>query len=382
MMRLPRLPLLFSLILGLAALGCGGTPTGSTEPAPPDTSPPKAELRGENSINAGEADYGMPREFTFTVANTGGADLVLTLFHISCSCEDVQLPADPIKPGGEGKVVIHWFPIVGSAGAYTLTADVQTNDPKNKMLRFQVNAHIQPLVRVFVEGKESDPEFFGLDYGEEPIAADKPRVREVKVFSTRLPKFDLRVDSSVEGFDIQKPVPLPAGTVVGDYDVKSGYKFEVSTTKNLPIGYVRGQLNLALSHLGEGEPDRTITLPIYAIVGQGVFTLSQPGALLFTKPTLTEEDTARINLSFNSPPANESVTVKQVEPSFLKVDNPEKERDGRWRITAHIPANNPEAAKLQADPPMYGKVILEVAGLPQPVIIKVIWRPQPQEKPK
>jgi len=161
--------------------------------------------------------------------------------------------------------------------------------------------------------------------------------------------------------------------------VLSGYKFEVSTTKDLPIGYVRGQLDLALSKLGEGEADRTIALPVYAIVGQGHFTL-QPDMLLFKKPDITEEDTARVNLTFNTPSPRESVTVKSVEPKFLTCDKPEKGLDGRWRITVHMPRNNAEAAKYQADPPMIGRVVLEVGGLERPVIVKVMWQPQPKPK--
>jgi len=57
-------------------------------------------------------------------------------------------------------------PAVGSAGAFTLGADVQTNDPnpKTKVLHFAVSARVRPLVRVLVEGREDNAY---LDFGDE-----------------------------------------------------------------------------------------------------------------------------------------------------------------------------------------------------------------------
>jgi hypothetical protein len=376
MTRSHRLPLFVAAAFGLATLGCGGTPTPTSgEPsAPSETGPPLAVV-GDTVINAGNVDYAREREFTFTVANHGGTPLELTLVHKSCYCAKVEMPG-PIPMLEAGTVVIRWSPIAGSAGAYTLAADVQTNDPRHKTLRFLVNAHVQPLVRIFIEGRESDPEFFGVDFGDKPIEPDEKKTREVTVFSTKLREFRLDPTSTVSGLDI-RATPLEPRTKVGDYEATSGYKLEVSTGKGLPLGYVRGDLNLALSQLGDGEPDRTVPLPVYAMVGQGLFTVT-PGVLLFRMPNIADGGTARVNLSFINPPAKEELTVEKVEPSFVKVDKPEKGPDGKWRITASIAKDDAEAAKCQADPPMIGQVVLKVAGLDRPVTIQVKWAPLPK----
>src|SRR5438552_2142551 len=100
MTRSHRLFWLFALAFGLAALGCGGTPTTSGDSSPPpDAAPPKVEVRGDSAVNAGEVDYARPRDFAFSVANIGGSPLKLTLARKSCSCADVTVPADPIEPG-------------------------------------------------------------------------------------------------------------------------------------------------------------------------------------------------------------------------------------------------------------------------------------------
>jgi hypothetical protein len=366
----------FLLALGLAALGCGGTPTTSGGPPPPDDehAPPKAEVRGETNLTAAEADFARPQEFTFTVANTGGSPLELKLAHKSCFCTDVEVPASAVAPGSQGNVVVRWTPSVGSAGAFSLAADVGTNDPKNKTLRFLINARVRPLVRVLVEGRENNAY---LDFGDDPLPPGEKRTREVKVFSTALKSFTLDASVTEPGFKIAT-TPIPAGTVVGDHDnVLSGYTLEISTTKDLPLGYVQGQLNLALSGLGEGQPDRTLTLPVYAVIGQGVCTIS-PAAFLFKKSQISEEDEAKVRLTYINPTGKGVVTVASVEPSFLKVDAPKKGLDGKWLITAHLPANSPEATKYQANPPMVGTVVLKVAGLERPVTVKVKWDPLPK----
>jgi hypothetical protein len=376
MTRFHRPPAAFLLALALTPLGCGGTPTASGGPAPdPEpAAPPKAEVRGDTNLNAPDADYARPQDFAFTVANAGGSPLELKLAHKSCSCEEVDVPASPIAPNSEGKVVVHWSPAVGSAGAFTIGADVQTNDPKNKVIHFAISARVRPLVRVLVEGREDNGY---LDFGDDPITPGQKRTREVTVFSTSLKSFTLNAACAEPGIKIDQK-PLEPGATVGQYDgVPSGYTLEVSTTKDLPPGFVRTQLNLALSGLGDGQTDRTITLPVYAVAGQGVCTVS-PAAFHFNKSSISEEDAAKVRLTYINSSDKEDVTVESVEPSFIKVDKPARGLDGKWLITAHLPGNSPEAAKYQAEPPMTGKVVLKVAGLDRPVTVEVKWNPLPK----
>jgi hypothetical protein len=60
----------------------------------------------------------------------------------SCSCGEVDVPAEEIPPGGEGTVTIRWSPIPGNVGPYRLTAEVQTNDPDTPLVRFEVQGKI------------------------------------------------------------------------------------------------------------------------------------------------------------------------------------------------------------------------------------------------
>ncbi len=351
--------------LGLASFGCTASPTtnqSSTEPA----KPPKVEVRGDKTIDAGEVDYAKPRDFPFTIANIGGSPLELTLTHKSCSCAEVEMPAGPIAPGAASKLVIKWAPIPGNAGPYTLFADLDTNDPQAKVFRLTVTALIRPLVRVFVDGKE-DNSF--VDFGDEPIPPGQAKIREVKVFSTKLEKFDIEAACTLPGFDI-KTTPLDPGSPVSD--ARCGYAIELKTTDKLPLGYVRTDLNITLRHLGS-EPDRTIHVPVYAVIGNGIFTVV-PSEFRFSKPNITDEEAAKVILTFvGVKGSKESVEVASYEPKFLRVDPPLSLGRSRWLITAHL--GNPEAAKFQADAPVEGQVVLKVAGLDRPVPIRVKWNP-------
>lgn len=372
MTRSHRLFPLLVLALGLSALGCTGTSqTPSTGGATPPAEPPKAVFKDGKFTDAGNVDYARPRDFTFTVANSGGRPLELKLVKKGCSCTDVHMPDGPIAPGAEGKVTLHWTPILGKSGPYDLTADLETNDPNEKSPQLLVKAYIKPLVRVLIEGKETNS---FVDFSDDPIPPGQARVRELTVFSTELPAFNLDVSCTQPGLDTSSRTPLQPGTQKGGYEVRSGYTVEIRTTKEMPLGYFRADLNLALSKLGN-EPDRTITVPVYAVVGSGVFTVSPP-LLLFTKPNITEEDTARVNLTFIDLSDKYKVELDSYEPKFLKVNPPERVGAGKWRVTAQLPKNNPEAAKFQADPDgLEGQVALKVAGVDRLVKIRVRWRP-------
>jgi hypothetical protein len=366
MTRSHRLISLGPVALALAAFGCAGN---ATTPATEATiaEPPKVKA-GNTRINAGEVDYARPRDFAFTMGNAGGMPLELTLTHKSCSCANVDMPG-PISPGQEGKVVIHWAPIPGNTGNYTVFADVETNDPQTKKVRLSIDAHITPLVHVFIEGRENNA---FVDFGDDPVPPGKTRERELKVFSTKLGEFDLEAKTALPGFEIEKTQLQPGNPVDG---ARCGYKLVVRTTDKLPFGYIRTDLNLALSKMKD-EPDRTITIPVYAVIGSGIFSISQPGMFLFRKPSITDEDMQRVDVTIISGSKKESVEVASYEPSFLKVDPPQSVGGGKWRITAHL--GNPEAAKYQPDAPVEGQVVLKIAGLDRPVPIRVKWDPLPK----
>jgi hypothetical protein len=324
----------------------------------------RASFKAGTSLAAADVDYGQEREYTFPVANLGQAPLTLALTSKSCSCAKVDLPPGPIAAGEEGKVVIHWGPIVG--GDDNVVAHLRTNDEAAATIDLTVRANLKRLVHIFVDGKENNSY---IDFG--PILPKRPVTRELKVFSTELPAFSLEASTPVEGLVPEKK-PLKAGEPLGDYVVRSGYTVEITTGDKLPLGYLRTTLTLVLSGMAD-QPNRTLTVPMYAEVGSAAFSVT-PELFLFHKPRITEEDTVRVNLFVNTSDKGD-VTVEASEPKFLKVDQPQKQPNGKWLIAAHIPKDDPDAAKYQADRFMEGKVVLKAAGIDRPITIRVKWEP-------
>jgi hypothetical protein len=353
------------LTFGLASLGCTGSPTTGKEGKVKSPRPRVAVA--EPLQDAGEVDLARPYEFTFDVENTGKEALKLTLLKKSCYCAEVSPAELEIAPGATGQVTLRWTPIPGQPSPYTVSLEYKTNDPDNPTQRLEVRARIKPVVRVFIPPNEADI----IDFGDRPLDPDEEVVRRVTVFSTEVPKFTLEAASTHPGLVVTKE-PLPAETPVNGYTAKSGYVVEVKTSDKLPMGYVREDLRLTIKV--PNQPDRVITLPVYAVLGNGVFKV-RPETVVFKKPLLTEEDSFKVRVEFIVPSDKESVEVIKHEPAFLVVDKPVKIRPGVWEVTVRVPKNHPEAAKIQPDQFMEGRLVLKTSGSTSEVPVRIKWNP-------
>jgi hypothetical protein len=361
--------LLAPCLLALALAGCDrNKPEPTAKQSTEDEGPavPRAVVREKDATrDAGEIDFGEPKEFPFTIHNAGKAPLHLTFVRRNCDCADVTLPGE-IAPGADGKATIHWKPHPNTAPNFTLVADLETDDPQHPTLQLRVTARIHSSIRI-----DPDADSF-IDFGDAPLAPGEVKVRELKVFSPELEKFKLEASCSHPGFEVSEPTPLPPMTRVGAYEARSGYKVEVKTTGKLPLGSVEGMLNLTVKVTE--KPDRTFTMPVYAVVGNGVVAV-HPRKIVFNKKHITEADSKVVRLEFINPPENETVEVVRKEPAFLEVSKPEKVRRGAWTVTVKIPENNSEAAKFQPDLFVDGQVVFKASGARAEVSVRVKWDP-------
>jgi hypothetical protein len=310
-------------------------------------------------------DFGKTRNCPFKVANTGKAPLVLTLEKRSCDCALVDLPRE-IPPGEEGAVTIYWTPIPGSPTLYTLSAEIGTNDPDNRTLRLEVHARVKPSVRIAPENQSY------IDFGDHPLEQGEPKNRELKVFSTELPAFELQaVSSNPDGLVVPPPTPLAPQSLVAGVPIQSGYTVTLHKTDKLPLGYVRE--NLFLTIKVPDQPERKLTLPVYAVVGQGAFKV-RPEKVIFNKPRITDGDSRRFRLEFILPSDQEQVEVVRKEPDFLEV-KPVPIRKGLWEVSVRIPPGNTEAARFQPDQFMEGRIVLKTSPSSPEVAVRVKWDP-------
>lgn len=367
------------LLLGtcLAATGCSATV--------PDSAPAKgaAERTGPRAsaalrpAEAGDVDFAVPAEFPFSVKNTGDEPLTLTVVKKSCYCTDVRLPEGPIPPGQTGTVMLRWTPIPGSPGPHTMTADVETNDPRTPSLRFEVKGTVNPSIRIA-------PEDVG-DIDFDRTAPGQVALREIRVFSTRLPAFELDVMPADPLLVRAKVTKLEPGTTVGEARVTAGYSVVLQTTEQLPPGSLRSSLALVVKP--PGEPARTITLPVYGEVENGVFKVL-PSVVEFRKPRAAEADSQKVRVQFFVPSGKDKVEVVRSEvlgldgkwtTGFLKIEGLRRLPNGQWEFSVAVPANDPVAIRFQPDGFWEGRIFLRASNSPAEVPLRVKWvRPEPR----
>lgn len=314
----------------------------------------------ETSFDLGEVDYSRPYKHAFAVSNSGDQPLRLTLTRKSCKCAGVEVPEQEIPPGGEAQVTILWVPIPGQYGAYTLAADLESNDPQQPRFRLEVKGQFNPSVRIWPE------EWAEVDFHQ--IQPGQVLERELKVFSTRLAAFDLQANASHPGLKVTLR-KLPEGAQVGDHVARSGYVVTMKTSPELPKGYFRDNLTLKV-HADEG---REIIMPIYGEVESGALRVV-PREIEFKKNRIMEADSQKVQVQFLVPSDADRVDVLRYEPAFLVVEKPALLRRGLWQFVVRIPGDHPEAAKLQAGGFVEGMVILKTTASSAPEFpIRVKW---------
>jgi hypothetical protein len=360
----PLRPLVLgTLLLWTAVLGCQDATTKATTKAAPTAAevPTGPRLVVDSaSYDLGDVDFAQPYPHSFKVKNAGGTPLRLKVARKSCTCAEVVAPAEAVEPGKEDKVTVTWVPIPGQAGSHTLSAELETNDPQKPLLRLELKAHVTPTVRIAPE------DWSMIDFGQ--LRPGEVQQREIKVFSTVLPEFDLEPSVSHTGLKATV-TPLPPGSDVGGLKARCGYGVTVRTSNELPKGYFRETLTLTV----RGKQERRIVLPVYGDIETGAVLVS-PREVEFKRPYVTDADTQKVHVQFIVPSDKESVEVASWEPNFLVVGKPQPVKKGLWEFTVSIPRDNPEAVKYQAGGFLEGRILLRTSSAnAAEVPIRVKW---------
>lgn len=314
----------------------------------------------------GEVDLSKPYTATFPVRNTGTEPLRIELARKSCKCAQFAIEPPEIPPGKEGTITLTWKPTPGQAGTTLIAADLTTNDPAQANIRVEARGRSNPVIHVWPE------EWAEIDFA--LIPPNGKADREIKVYSTKLEKFDLEAVSSHPGVKVTT-LPLAAGEEVGKDKIRSGYRVALQTTPQLPTGYLRETLTLKV----KGDESKEIVLPLYAQRETGALQVV-PAELHFKQPRLSEGDSQKFQVRFLIPGENEKVEVARLEPAFLQADAPQKIRNGLWQVTVRIPPKQPEAVKFQPDGFFEGKIVLKTSAAEAPELpVRLKWHPRPEK---
>lgn len=355
--------------------GCSGSQNSNVAISPSTQRPAELVALGprlvtkSTSIEANDVEFGIPKDYVFTLENIGDKPLNLEVHSKACACSEISLPAE-IRPRQTGEVRIRWAPVPGDPLSKRLPTVLKTNDPTHDKLTLEIKAQINPRIRVYP---------FNLAYIDfDQLSAAKAE-RVIIVCSTKLNEFGLsasiRDGNEPPAYQVHV-APLEAGgTVIESQPIKSGYAVTVSTLDKLPQGYLRRDLLLQVTIPGESA--REIVLPIYGKVENGIFTVA-PSEVEFKVKNLADGDQARAVVNFLVPSPNEKVEVLRCEPSFIQAEAPKlatPDKWGRWTLNLRIPKDNPAAMKLQPEKFFEGIVYLKVSGSDTPVPIRVKWNP-------
>ncbi len=356
-------PLALSVAALTALLGCHGETPPTSHPEEPVRIGPRL-VASETRRDAGEVDFAQERAYAFPIGNDGDEPLLLSVVRRSCRCAGVDVP-EGVAPGQQAAVTIRWAPPAGSAGPVTLTVGLETNDPRAPSLDLEVKGQCNPVIRLAPENRSY------VDF--EQVQPGKPAERQLKVFSTKLPRFGLKAAASHPGLSVAV-TPLEPEAVVEGLKLRSGYALAVRTTPQLPGGYFSESVLLTLEP--PDEPARTVRLPVYGEVRSGVFSLG-PHEVEFQKPKATDPDTKTVRVRFLEQADDEAVEVVQHEPAFLVVDPPQNRQPGQWEFKVSIPANNADAARFQPDRFFEGRVVLRLTtgGNTSEAQVRVKWKP-------
>lgn len=84
---------------------------------------------------------------TFTLKNTGDAELILKAGQATCQCTTFSVENERVPPGGETQVTLKWKVKTANSN-FRHGGPVYTNDPKNRELLFEVEGTIDEAVVV------------------------------------------------------------------------------------------------------------------------------------------------------------------------------------------------------------------------------------------
>jgi hypothetical protein len=106
----------------------------------------KLQVEGSQEFDFGVMARGDSGSHAFGVKNVGTAPLVLSVLETTCLCTDVELPAEPIKPGQAADIIIHWE-ARGADVDFRHSATLETSDPAQRTLVLSIHGQVRQIVR-------------------------------------------------------------------------------------------------------------------------------------------------------------------------------------------------------------------------------------------
>lgn len=320
------------------------------EPAADRTEPkgrPRAVVVGSTTHEFGRMYQQTEGAHTFIVRNEGDRPLELTKGGTSCGCTGLDVHQEPIAPGQEGRVTLHWKTKMHPL--FRETGTVFTNDPAQREITFTVTGQV--LTAYLVSPSE-------IDFGKVPKA--QAVTRTVELWSEDSADLTIQgVSASADRFSTQ--VEAFSAQELEARRAKAGFRVHVTLRPGGATGPLQAKLVITTSH--PQRPTAEVSLQGH-VIGE---VSAQPEALnfLYVYPsgkTLTAWIYRRSKGALK-------VAIEEVQPGFLKAvlaEHPGKAAP--YSLEVSVPAGAPRGpfrgqVKLKTDNPDTPVLVIPVEGL-------------------
>jgi hypothetical protein len=329
-------------------------------PVPSPTGPwPKAEAE-ELVFSFGRMPVRSTNSHTFTIQNTGEADLQLKAGTTTCKCTTFGFGADPqnaektavVAPGKSITLLMNWKSGDVADRAFRHGGEVHTNDPKNPLIKLAVEGAVEIPFEVM-------PQYF-WDFG---AVYQEPAQFAAGLGSRLHDAFEIQSISSPSGLVNVTVKPMSPEELGRDH-FSSGYSLSATVSADIPPGLFQEELEIITSV--QPEPIRVTArarkygaLRIQAIAG----TTFNPDTMSLQLGSFkaTEGREAKVLLIVDEKDMQEpfKVEVAEADPAFLKVElQPIGMPSGtvhRYILSMRIPPGRPVVQKTETNP---GKIRL------------------------
>ncbi|MFM7059112.1 MAG: DUF1573 domain-containing protein [Planctomycetota bacterium] len=324
-------------------------------PVPSPTGPWPIAEAAELVFSFGRMPVRSTNSHSFTIQNTGEADLQLKAGTTTCKCTTFGFGADPknaektavVAPGKSVSLLMNWKSGDVADRAFRHGGEVHTNDPRNPLIKLAVEGAVEIPFEVM-------PQYF-WDFG---AVYQEPAQFAAGLGSRLHDAFQIQSVSSPSGL-VQVMIQPMSPEELGRDHFASGYSLNATVSAEIPPGLFQEELEIVTSV--QPEPIRITVrarkygaLRIQAIAGT-TFN-SDTMSLQLGSFKAAEGREARVLLIVDEKDMQEpfKVEVAEADPAFLKVElQPVGMPSGtvhRYILALRIPPGRPVVQKTETNP--------------------------------
>ena len=313
----------------------------TAEATTPEATGDQPRLAPRIEVSATEHDFGEMNPFQFgehefIVRNVGDAPLELRSERSSCTCTVAKLSEEPIAPGEEARVVLHWQTTKNNR-RFSESATLATNDPNQESLKFRVTGNV--LVHVGA----TPPELLvpGVHPGK---GASVTTVVTSQVWD------ELRIEGlecSIEGHRMTLAPATPEQ--LQKLKAKSGQQLTIHIPASLPQGDFNEWVRFQIVPPGGEETPKMYELPVrgrvlrrLAVYGAGI---DRTGTVSLGVVDSQEGHRRRLVMKVRDPDPELRIDRISCHPSFLQIDvtsfTTKTNTKGLYYLDIEVPKSSP-----------------------------------------